>query len=122
MLGAVRHQAITWASVDFWSSVGSSDIHLRTVQTIPQQSITKISLCKISFKSQRGKESINNFVLQGWGEFYLGTRLAQNDKHEYTKTIVLEYYLSTDFSVLVLVCSVLAQGLLSGELKSRLSL
>ena len=21
---------------------------------------------------------------QGWGEYYSGTRLAQNDKHEYT--------------------------------------
>ena len=33
-----------------------------------------------------------------------GTRLAQNDKHEYTKNIVLEYYSSTDFPVPVLVC------------------
>ena len=27
---------------------------------------------------------------QGWGKYYSGTRLAQNDKHEYTKNIVLE--------------------------------
>ena len=48
---------------------------------------------------------------QGWGEYYSGTRLAQNDKHEYTKNIVLEYYSSTDFPVLILVCSVLAPAL-----------
>ena len=29
---------------------------------------------------------------QGWGEYCWGTRLAQNDKHEYTKNIVLEYW------------------------------
>ena len=49
---------------------------------------------------------------QGWGEYYSGTRLAQNDKHEYTKNIVLENYSSTDFPVLVLVCWVLAPALL----------
>ena len=49
---------------------------------------------------------------QGWGEYYSGTRLGQNDKHEYTKNIVLEYYSSTDFPVLVLVCSVLAPALI----------
>ena len=48
---------------------------------------------------------------QSWGEYYSGTRLAQNDKHEYTKNIAYEYYLSTDFPVLVLVCSVLAPAL-----------
>ena len=32
---------------------------------------------------------------QGWGEYYSGTRLAQNDKHEYTKNIVLEYWFSS---------------------------
>ena len=46
---------------------------------------------------------------QGWGEYYSGTRLAQNDKHEYTENIVLEYYSSTDFPVLVR--SVLAPAL-----------
>ena len=51
------------------------------------------------------------FWNQGWGEYYSGTRLVQNDKHEYTKNIVLEYYSSTDFPVLVLVCSVLAPAL-----------
>ena len=49
---------------------------------------------------------------QGWGEYYSGTRLVQNDKHEYTKNTVLEYYSSTDFPVLVLVCSVLAPALI----------
>ena len=32
---------------------------------------------------------------QGWGEYYSGTRLAQNDKHEYTKNTVLEYWFSS---------------------------
>ena len=49
---------------------------------------------------------------QAWGEYYSGTRLVQNDKREYTKNIVLKYYTSTDFPVLVLVCSVLAPALL----------
>ena len=53
---------------------------------------------------------------QGWGDYYSGTRLAQNDKHEYTKNIVLEYYSSTDFPVLVLVCWVLAPALVTGWL------
>ena len=44
-------------------------------------------------------------------EYYSGTRLAQNGQHEYTKNIVLKYYSSTDFPVLVLVCSVLAPAL-----------
>ena len=56
-------------------------------------------------------QSVPNTVVQGWGEYYSGTRLVQNDKHEYTKNIVLEYYSSTDFPVLVLVCSVLAPAL-----------
>ena len=51
---------------------------------------------------------------QGWGEYYSGSRLVQNDNHEYTKNIVLEYYSSTDFPVLVLVCSVLVPALVSG--------
>ena len=53
---------------------------------------------------------------QGWGEYYSGTRLVQNSKHEYTKNIVLEYYSSTDFPVLVLVCSVLAPALPKGQI------
>ena len=48
---------------------------------------------------------------QGWGKYYLGTRLVQNDKPEYTKTIVLEYFSGIDFPVLVLVCSVLTPAL-----------
>ena len=57
---------------------------------------------------------MKKYCKQGWGEYYSGTstRFAQNDKHEYTKNIVLEYYSSTDFSVLVLVCSVLAPALI----------
>ena len=40
----VRQQAITWTNVD-WSSVKSSDIHIRAIsQEMPQPSITKICL------------------------------------------------------------------------------
>ena len=60
-----------------------------------------------------GCASVTGTVNQGWGEYYSGTRLAKNDKHEYTKNIVLEYYSSTDFPVLVLVCSVFAPAQLS---------
>ena len=43
-LVAWRHQAITWTNVD-WSSVKSSDIHIRAIsQEMPQSSITKICL------------------------------------------------------------------------------
>ena len=63
------------------------------------------------YKTKFGSQNILATNLQGWGEYYSGTRLAQNDKHEYTKNIVLEYYSSTDFPVLVLVCSVLAPDL-----------
>ena len=52
---------------------------------------------------------------QGWGKYYSGTRPAQNGKHEYTKNIVFEYYSSTDFPVLVLVCSVLAPALVAAS-------
>ena len=38
---------------------------------------------------------------QGWGEYYSGNRLAQNDQHEYTKNIVLEYNSGTDFRTLM---------------------
>ena len=66
-------------------------------------------------KGKQGKsEGFDSCGWQGWGEYYSGTRLAQNDKHEYTKNIVLEYYSSTDFPVLVLVCSVLAPALVAG--------
>ena len=42
--GTWRHQAITWTNVD-WSSVESSDIHIRAIsQEMPQLSITKIHL------------------------------------------------------------------------------
>ena len=41
---AWRHQAITWTNVD-WSSVTSSDIHIRIIsQEMPQPSITNICL------------------------------------------------------------------------------
>ena len=46
----------------------------------------------------------HDIINQGWGEYHSGTHLVQNGKHEYTKNIVLEYYWSTDFPVLVLVC------------------
>ena len=48
-----------------------------------------------------------------WGEYYLGIVLPKMiiEKHEYTKNIVLKYYLSTTFPVLVLVCSVLTPAL-----------
>ena len=64
---------------------------------------------------------VNTSQIQGWGEYYSGTRLAQNDKHEYTKNIVLEYYSSTDFPVLVLVCWVLAPALHRSAVGSRIS-
>ena len=50
--------------------------------------------------------------VQSWGEYYSGTPLDQNDKHEYPKNIVIEYYSSTDFPVLILVCSALVPALL----------
>ena len=41
---AIWHQAITWTNVN-WSSVESSDIHIRAVsQEMPQPSISKICL------------------------------------------------------------------------------
>ena len=44
-----QHQAITWTNVD-WSSVKSSDIHIRAIsQETPQPSITKIFL-KITYQ------------------------------------------------------------------------
>ena len=66
------------------------------------------------------ENSSSNGYWQGWGtrldqndkhectknivlEYYSGTRLGQNDKHECTKNIVLESY-SSDFPVPVLVC------------------
>ena len=43
-LVAWRHQVITWTNVD-WSSVKSSDIHIRAIShEMPQSSITKICL------------------------------------------------------------------------------
>ena len=43
-LVAWRHQAITWTNVD-WSSVKSTDIHIRAIsQEMPQPPITKIYL------------------------------------------------------------------------------
>ena len=56
---------------------------------------------------------------QGWGQYYSGTRLVQNDKHEYTKNIELEYYSSTDFQVLVLVFSVLPPNFAYGEINKQ---
>ena len=57
-LVAWRHQAINWTNVG-WSSVKSSDIHVRAIsQEMPQPSITKTHLkiiYKISFKFPRGQ-------------------------------------------------------------------
>ena len=47
---AWRHQAITWTNVD-WSSLTSSDIHMRAVsQEMLQASVTKLSLKIIYLK------------------------------------------------------------------------
>ena len=58
MVVAWRHQAITWTNVD-WSSVKSSDIHIRTIsQEMPEPSITKVRLkitLKILFRFPRGQ-------------------------------------------------------------------
>ena len=58
MDGAWRHQAITRTNAD-WSSVKSSDIHIRAIsQEMPQPSITKIHLkiiSKILFQFPRGQ-------------------------------------------------------------------
>ena len=43
-MGWWRDQAITWTNVD-WSSVKSSDIHIRAIsQEVPQPSITKLKI------------------------------------------------------------------------------
>ena len=48
MACCLMHQAITWTNVD-WSSVKSSDIHIRAIsQEMPQPSVTKI-LLKITY-------------------------------------------------------------------------
>ena len=41
--------------------------------------------------------NFNDIILvhQGWGEYYSGNRLDQNDKHEYSESIVLEYWFSS---------------------------
>ena len=60
-----RHQAITWTNVD-WSSVKSSDIHIRAIsQEMPQPSITKICL-KIAFlKFHLNFPGANELMAQG---------------------------------------------------------
>ena len=70
---------------------------------------------------ERMSTSFHHICRQGWGEFYLGARLAQNDIHEDTKNIVLEHYSSTDFPVLVLVCSVLAPALYAADHHKQVS-
>ena len=74
-------------------------------------SVGVIVICFCRFGKTEEFHISHVILMQGWGEYYSGTRLAQNDKHEYTENNVLEYYSSTDFPVLVLVCSVLAPAL-----------
>ena len=59
-LGAVRHQSITWASVDS-SSVRSSDTPLRAVRQI-QPSITKISLKIVHLKFYQNLPRDNELI------------------------------------------------------------
>ena len=40
------------------------------------------------------------YLMQGWGEYYMGTLPAHGDTH------VLKFYSSTDFPVLIFICSV----------------
>ena len=62
MVGAWRHQAITWTNVDL-PSVRSNENHLRAIsQEISQSSITKISLKITCLNFMRANESI----LTGW--------------------------------------------------------
>ena len=64
------HQAITWTTVD-WSSVKSSDIHIRAIsQEMPQPSVTKICL-KITFLKFHSNFPGGQWVFRthphGWG-------------------------------------------------------
>ena len=69
-LVALRHQANTWTNVD-WSSVKSSDIHIRAIsQGMPQPLITKICLKITCLKFQ------SNFP--GANELTTLIRTAQN--------------------------------------------
>ena len=72
-------------------------------------------LLTLKVKSGSGNGLVPLGDKQGWGKYYSGTRLAQNDKHEYTKSIVREYYSSTNFPVLILVCSVLTPALVTSH-------
>ena len=62
------------------------------------------------------------YVIQGWGEYYMGSLRGHSDKHKYTKPFVLMYYLSTDFPILILACSVLAPTLMVTNGKILLNL
>ena len=63
-LVAWRHQAITWTNVD-WSSVKSSDIHIRAIsQEMPQPSDTKICLKITSLKFHSNFPGAKSTVLR----------------------------------------------------------
>ena len=66
---AWRHQAITWTNVD-WSSVESSDIHIRAISLKMPQPITKICL-KITCLNMMTSPNGNIFRVTGplCGEF-----------------------------------------------------
>ena len=82
-----------------------------TTKVVGEIAVQDAMLTVLTDLKRQTKIWMNN--KQGWGEHYSGTRLAQNDKHDYTKNIVLKHYSSTDFPVLVLVCSVLAPVLIT---------
>ena len=59
MACCLRHQAITWTNVD-WSSVKSTDSHIRAIsQVMPQASITKIHLKITHLKSHSGANELS---------------------------------------------------------------
>ena len=58
------HQAITWSNVD-WSSVNSSDIHIRAIsQEIPPPSITKICLKITCLKFHSNFPGANKLIIK----------------------------------------------------------
>ena len=61
LMVAWGHQAITWTNVD-WSSVKSSDIHIRAIsQEMPQPSITKICFKIIYLEFHSNLPGANEF-------------------------------------------------------------
>ena len=64
-LVAWRHQAITWTNVD-WSSVKSSDIHIRAIsKEMTQPSITKICLKITCLKCHSNFPGVNELISCG---------------------------------------------------------